>query len=318
MDNSQKTGFAPTALHNDPQAEDTVDPYIVRQSVNSITPFLFTVPHSGRHYPARLLSRSALGAHDLRRSEDAFVDLLLEDIPSLGGQMIISRYARAYVDLNRAADELDPTMFHPPLDEKTSNRTIRVRGGLGVIPAIVAQGIHIYDDPLPAREADYRLNEIYQPYHSMVDTTLQSLKSKFGKAYLIDCHSMPSEATAKRKSRDTWSPIGRARSGPDIVLGDAWGESCSHRLSTIAENMFVQAGFSVRRNIPYAGGFATRVYGQPQKGIHALQIEINRSLYMNETTIEPTPTFQEVRARLTSVLAGIMGTLEAEQPIAAE
>lgn len=265
--------------------EQTPPPYIFRPANGPDTPFLFAVPHSGRHYPADFVKRSRLSMKDLRRSEDAFVDQLFESIPANQASLLIATHARAYLDLNRAKNELDPEMFTPKLDDAPLNISYRVQAGLGVVPQYVAENTPIYSHPLPAREAEKRISTIHQPYHQKLKELLKIRQKEFGIAFLIDCHSMPSEIR----------PKGTKSSTPDIILGDCWGSACMRDLTDVAEKLFLEAGFNVRRNVPYSGGYSTSSYGAPEAGIHALQIEISRALYMDEEALTPLPEFNAVR-----------------------
>jgi N-formylglutamate amidohydrolase len=266
-------------------------PFLVKAATGAVSPFVFAVPHSGRHYPASMRRIARLSDHALRLSEDAYVDELMAGARAAGASLLVATHARAYLDLNRGEAELDPAMFTPALDEGDTNQTHRVRAGLGIIPRLVAEGLSIYDRPLPAREAFHRIETVYRPYHQQLDSLLAVRQRHFGQSVLIDCHSMPSEARQGRK---------RTRaSGPDIVLGDNWGAACARELTALAEELLLRAGFSVRRNVPYSGGFTTQHYGNPGKGLHALQIEINRAIYMDERSLEPLPHFAEVRDRFT-------------------
>jgi len=264
-------------------------PYLARTSVGVGSPFVFAAPHSGRFYPDDFTAIAALGNTALRRSEDAYVDRLFEGVTEFGGTQLIATYARAYLDLNRAANELDATMFTPALNSANLDETHRVKAGLGLIPTIISENVPIYSSKLPAREAAKRTARVHTPYHSKLKALLAEKKARYGKAYLIDCHSMPSEGGRRR------------RRGPDIVLGDSWGSSCARELTSLAEELFLNAGFTVRRNVPYSGGFSTLHYGKPEENIEALQIEISRAIYMDETAIAPLPEFEEVRSRLLSV-----------------
>lgn len=267
-----------------------IPPPFVLKSAAAPNAFVFAAPHSGRHYPDSIIKATSLETHSLRLSEDAYVDRLFAAAPEHGANLLIATHARAYLDLNRAENELDPEMFHPSLEEDTLDITHRVRAGLGIIPKLVAEGMPIYDSTMPAREALFRINNVYRPYHNKLASLLAARQAQFGQAVLIDCHSMPSETPAgRRRGRST---------GPDVVLGDNWGASCDRRLTSLAEELLIRAGFSVRRNVPYSGGFSTQHYGNPNKGQHALQIELSRSLYMNETTLQPLPSFPEVEKKL--------------------
>lgn len=268
--------------------------HITKRPKTAASPFVFAVPHSGRHYPTDFIERARLNETALRRSEDAFVDQLFQGVLEHGGSLLIATYARAYLDLNRAENELDPALFHPPLEQDMLELSHRVKAGLGLIPSIISEGVRIYDKPLPAREAEKRASLVHKPYHNKLQELLGDSLKRYGKAYLIDCHSMPSEG-GRRKRR-----------GPDIVLGDGWGNSCSREFTSLAEELFLNEGFSVRRNVPYSGGYSTVHYGNPASNIEALQIEINRAIYMDEETISPLPEFEQVAERLQKVCADLI------------
>lgn len=249
----------------------------VRQTV----PFLFASPHSGRHYPESLLARSRLDATSLRRSEDAFVDELFAGVVGLGAPLLAAQFPRAWLDVNRSSRELDASMFDAPLEMPVDAPTPRVTAGLGVIPRIVRDGVEIYRGKLRGSEAAARLTRQYQPYHETLSALLEETRTHFGAAVLIDCHSMPSTLSV-----------------PDIVLGDRYGASAVAALTTRAQDAFRREGFSVTCNTPYAGGHTTTLYGKPDQGCHALQIELNRALYLNEEHITKRPAFASVQTRL--------------------
>ena len=274
--------------------------FVLRLPVQASTPFLFAVPHSGRHYPDSFKQKSRLDDHTLRLSEDAFVDELFEGVTDLGATQLVATYARAYVDLNRAKNELEPSMFSGEVGAYEVDLNNRVKAGLGVIPKVIGEGMPIYDGKLPIREAFRRLETVYDPYHEKVADILSARHAAFGSSVFIDCHSMPSGPELGR----------RRKSQPDIVLGDCWGTSCSRELTGLAESLFLQAGFRVRRNVPYAGGYATKQYGQPARRCHALQIEINRGLYMDEERVEKLNCFTDVRSRMLTVASGLVNEYE--------
>ncbi len=251
-------------------------------------PFIFASPHSGRLYPREFIANSGLSALSLRRSEDAFVDQLFNSVATLGAPMIAARFPRAYLDVNRAPTELDPSIFDGPLTLPSEPASTRVHAGLGVIPRIVRDGAEIYRQKLPAREAEERIARLYRPYHAALEKLIDETHKRFGTAILIDCHSMPSAAAV-----------------PDIVLGDRYGMSAAHALMRRAEREFEQRGFSVARNAPYAGGYTTHLHGRPMLGTHALQIEVNRALYLDEERIAPLPQFGDVRTRIAEALRGL-------------
>ncbi len=244
------------------------------------SPIVFASPHSGREYTDAFLDQSPLTPLELRSSEDAFVDELFDQAPSFGATLLAARFPRAFVDVNREAWELDPNMFRGELPNWAKTRTPRVAAGLGMVPKIVADGAEIYRNPLPAKEAHDRVRQFHEPYHRTLSSVLEDLHDWFGKAVLIDCHSMPSRAGGD----DSDTPI-------DVVLGDRYGRSCDPVLISRAERSLREQGLSVARNTPYAGGYSTERYGRPHEGRHALQIEFNRRLYLDEQRIERSSGF---------------------------
>lgn len=261
-------------------------------------PFLFSSPHSGRIYPRAFINASRLDANALRKSEDSFVDELFEGVIRLGVPLLRALFPRAYLDVNREPYELDPRMFDARLPAFANTRSVRVTGGLGTIARIVADTHEIYDQPLPIVEALRRIEQLYKPYHRMLCRQLVALRRTFGVAVVIDCHSMPSMAAGdEQKPR------------PDFVLGDRHGTSCTSRITDEVQSVLEDLGYSVRRNKPYSGGYITERYGSPARGMHALQIEVNRALYMDEVTLDKTPRFARTKADLT-VLADALVALD--------
>ncbi len=255
------------------------------------TPLVFSSPHSGNVYPAAFVSASRLDPLMLRRSEDAFVDELFAAAPGLGAPLLKARFPRALVDPNREPYELDPGMFAEDLPEYVNRSSPRVGAGLGTIARIVASGAEIYNGKLAFAEAEARIEKLYRPYHAALDALIEDAQRRCGQAWLIDCHSMP--AIGGPMDRDP----GKRR--VDFVLGDAHGTSCAPWLIDWTDSFLHGLGYSVTRNDPFAGGFITRHYGRPAKGRHALQIEINRRLYMDEERIERGPAFAELSRHLT-------------------
>ncbi|RAI04380.1 N-formylglutamate amidohydrolase [Acuticoccus sediminis] len=253
-------------------------------------PFVFSAPHSGTVYPKSLLSRARLDRLTLRRSEDTFVDELFDGVPSLGAPLLRARFPRVFLDLNRDASEIDPSMFDAPPPLPTQPDSPRVASGLGVIARIVGEGQDIYASRLPAAEAEDRLVRFYHPYHQALAEQLTARVQIFGAAVLVDCHSMPSGAI-----RHDMGDSSRV----DVVLGDRYGTSCSGMLSEEFARLLRDQGLTVGRNRPYAGGYITERYGHPP-AIHAIQIEINRALYMNESTFERNAGFDGLRLALMS------------------
>ncbi|PZX16596.1 N-formylglutamate amidohydrolase [Palleronia aestuarii] len=254
---------------------------------------IFASPHSGRLYPNELLSRSVLSPLALRSSEDAFVDDLFGAAPAEGAPILTARLPRAWLDLNRASDELDPALFDG-LGRGPHNP--RVASGLGVVPRVVSGGRAIYRGKLDLVTAQRRIRQVWQPYHATLHRLIEESHDAFGQAVLIDCHSMPHEAL------DGVSVGGRR---PNVVLGDRYGAAADPDLVDAVERAFEAEGMIVSRNAPFAGAFITQHYGRPARGRHVVQVEIDRSLYMNEATIEPHSGYAQVKATLTRVLAEI-------------
>ena len=270
-------------------------PFRLDRPVRQTVPFLFASPHSGRSYPASLLENTRLDATTLRRSEDAFVDELFAGVVQLGAPLLAAQFPRAFLDVNRSSAELDAAMFDAPLGVPVDTPSPRVTAGLGVIPRIVRDGAEIYRGKLDTSEAETRISQLYQPYHQALAALMQETRARFGVAVRIDCHSMPS-----------------ALSVPDIVLGDRYGASAAPALTTRAESALVREGFSVARNTPYAGGHTTVLHGRVGLGCHALQIEVNRALYLDEEKIVKKAAFETVRQRLTRALRNVVAISPAQ------
>jgi N-formylglutamate amidohydrolase len=260
-------------------------PFKIHRPAEQRVPFVFASPHSGRLYPSSFVAASALDPLSLRRSEDAYADALFAGAVGIGAPLIAARFPRAYLDANRAPSELDPSMFDGPLSVRADAPNPRVQAGLGVIPRIVRDGAEIYRVRLDPREAEQRVALLHKPYHAALARLVEDTRRQFGIAIVIDCHSMPSAASI-----------------PDIVLGDRYGSSAAPMLSERCETALARAGFGVARNTPYAGGYTTHLYGRRDDFIHSLQIEINRTLYLDEERIAPRSDFDTVRARVTEAL----------------
>jgi N-formylglutamate deformylase len=256
-------------------------PFTVFRPALQTVPFVFASPHSGRIYPPSFRAQSRLDALTLRKSEDAFIDELFSFVPQMGAPLIAARFPRVFVDVNRAESELDPAMFDALPDMRIGPRSARVTAGLGVIPRVVRDGVEIYGARLASRDAGFRLENFYRPYHGALSALVAETRQQFGAAIIIDCHSMP-------------PPVRRS----DVVLGDCHGESASPGLAALAHKTLGDLGFSVVRNLPYAGGFTTRLYGRPNEHLQALQIEISRALYLDEERMEKSPGFAALQTRL--------------------
>ncbi|HEX8418203.1 MAG TPA: N-formylglutamate amidohydrolase [Methylobacterium sp.] len=269
-------------------------PYAVDEPDAHTLPFVFNTPHSGSVYPRAFLAAARLDALALRRSEDAYVDRLFGPVVDLGAPLMRANFPRAYLDVNREPYELDPRMFDGRLPPFANTRSMRVAGGLGTVPRVVADGQEIYRGRMPVDEAVARIEGLYKPYHRTLRGLIQRTARQFGHAVLIDCHSMPSSSLGRDEDAKA-----------DFVLGDRFGTSCAPLLIGSFETHLRARGFKVTRNKPYAGGFITEHYGEPNVGRHALQIEINRALYMNETTLAITQGFSELVWKLREVVAAV-------------
>ncbi|MDP1874369.1 N-formylglutamate amidohydrolase [Phenylobacterium sp.] len=258
------------------------------------TPVIFASPHSGRLYPDDMMSATTLDAQAIRRSEDAFVDQLVEDAPQAGAALIIANYARAYIDVNRDAFELDPGMFVDELPDFARSRTARVAAGLGAIAKVVSEGQEIYARKLTFAEAQGRIDGAHRPYHAALSQLIAEAQAAHGIAILVDWHSMPSAAARAAGA-----------GGCDMVLGDRFGAACANSLTRLAEVELEARGYRVVRNTPYAGGYTTEHYGRPARRVHALQIELNRALYLDEETLSPTADFARLKADIATLTAAL-------------
>ncbi len=281
--------FADAAPHDPksrpPEAERTGFSFSIDEPVAVVSPAVFASPHSGRLYPKGFLEATQASPLDLRRIEDAYVDRLLADVHLSGSPVICGLVARAFIDLNRAESEMDPHMFEDPAPSWFSQRSPRVDAGLGCIPRVAFNGAAIYGARLRREEAERRVEQVYRPYHRALEALLKRAQAMFGQAWLIDCHSMPTEAEGSSRS-------------PDIVIGDRFGASCGHGLADLVEGLFRARGYTTARNTPYAGGYATLAHGTPGFGRHALQIEIRRRLYLDEASVEPHDGFLTLRRHM--------------------
>ncbi len=271
------------------------------------TPVIVASPHSGRHYPWSFTRKTVLDERVIRSSEDAFMDMLVGDAPLLGAPLLAAEFPRAYVDLNRSCDELDPAVVS---GVARPSQNPRISSGLGVIPRVVSNGRSIYRGKLSLSEAEARISEVWRPYHACLDGLMQEAQVRFGEAVLLDMHSMPHEAL------DTVARPGGRR--PEVVLGDRFGASAKSDVVERLEAAFSDAGLVVSRNAPFAGAFVAQHYGRPSRGRHAVQIEIDRSLYMNERLVRPNGNFQNVKALMTEVLRQVIGPGAGQMPLAAE
>lgn len=270
-------------------------------------PLIFSSPHSGRDYPPQFLARTELDARMIRSSEDAFVEELFAAAPREGAPLLAARVPRAFLDLNRAADEFDPALIE---DVQRAPHNPRISSGLGVIPRVVAQGRPIYRGKIPRREAEDRIAHYWQPYHQTLRGLVEETVQGFGQAVLIDCHSMPHEAIE-----------GQARPGvphPEVVLGDRYGAAAGREVVERLEVAFRAAGLRVARNSPFAGAYIAQAYGRPSRRQHVVQVEIDRALYMDEARVEKRADFEAFRQVMARVVTELAAGFRSGQALAAE
>ncbi|MFZ0069725.1 MAG: N-formylglutamate amidohydrolase [Xanthobacteraceae bacterium] len=272
-------------------AHDELDPpFEILEPQDWRSPIVFNSPHSGSVYPRAFLAYAQLDLATLRRSEDSFVDELFAGVVGCGFPLMRAHFPRCYVDVNREPYELDPRMFDGRLPSFANTRSMRVAGGLGTVARVVGDAHEIYDQRIPVDDALQRIEGLYKPYHRALRRLITALHRDFGAAVLIDCHSMPSVAGSKDD---------RPRS--DFVLGDRYGTSCVPVIAETIDATLAGFGYTVSRNKPYAGGFITEHYGNPSVGVHAIQLEVNRALYMDERRYERSESFAKLAAHLVSL-----------------
>ena len=272
-------------------------PFEIAEPATWRAPIIFNSPHSGSVYPPDFLKASRIDIAGLRRSEDSFMDELIGGLSQLGFPTVAVNFPRSYVDVNREPYELDPRMFAGRLPSFANTRSMRVAGGLGTIPRVVGDGQEIYRERLSVDDALARIEALYKPYHRALRRLINKAHQTFGTVVLVDCHSMPSIGVSRDEPRR-----------PDVVIGDRYGTSCAGLLPDMVEQTMRRLGYSVGRNKPYAGGFITEHYGNPASGLHTVQLEVNRAVYMDERRRERGQRFAQVAndfAALAETLAAI-------------
>lgn len=267
-------------------------PFTLSRPARAQAPLVLVSAHSGRRYSPEFLAAARLDPLALRKSEDAFVDELFSTAPTLGLPLLAAEFPRAWCDANREPWELDPGMFDAPLPSWVNTASPRVGAGLGTIARVVASGEPIYRRRLSFAEAERRVKDSWEPFHAALSALIAETRKRFGACLVLDCHSMPTQ------------PGGQ----PDVVLGDAHGTAANPRAVRAVEASLQKLGFTVRRNDPYAGGYITRAYGRPREGVHAVQLELSRGLYMDEARIERSAGFAPLRARLARFLGEMTAT----------
>lgn len=269
--------------------------YVLTRPERRTSSLIFASPHSGREYSKEFLGQVVLDRRMVRSSEDAFVDRLFDSAPGLGAPFLSARAPRAYVDLNRSADELDPGVIE---GIARAPHNPRISSGLGVIPRVVAGGRALYRGKLPLAEAEARIRRFWHPYHQALAELIEEVRAEFGQAVLIDCHSMPHEAI------EAHTRPGQAR--PEVVLGDRYGATAGREVMDRVEAAFAGAGLRVGRNAPFAGAYVAQAYGRPSRRVHVVQVEIDRALYMDEVRVEPLAGFEGFRELIAGVVAELV------------
>lgn len=269
--------------------------YVLTRPARRTSSLIFASPHSGREYSQEFLTQVVLDRRMMRSSEDAFVDRLFDSAPDLGAPLLSARAPRAYIDLNRSADELDPGVIE---GIARAPHNPRISSGLGVIPRVVAGGRAIYRGKLPLTEVEGRLRRFWHPYHQALAALIEETRAEFGDAVLIDCHSMPHEAI------EAHTRLGQPR--PEVVLGDRYGATAGREVMDRIEAAFAGAGLRVGRNAPFAGAYVAQAYGRPSRGVHVVQVEIDRALYMDEVRVEPLAGFEAFRRLIAGVVAELV------------
>ncbi len=256
-------------------------------------PLVLASPHSGREYPADFLARTRLTLVQLRRAEDAYVDGLLDGAAATGVPRLAARFGRSWLDLNRAPTELDPAMYVEPFDSDAAQSSERVQAGLGVVPRVAGHGLDIYPTRLRLDEARGRIAAVHAPWHATLAELTARARARHGFAVLLDCHSMP-------------SPGPGSGGAAQIVLGDLHGRTAAPALVDTIAAHFTAAGLRVARNSPYAGGYTTAWHGRPEHGIHAVQIEIDRALYMDPSRLTRHMGFPAIAVLMTALVARLV------------
>ena len=259
------------------------------------SPLVFDSPHSGRRYPADFMFTCPEDV--LRQAEDSFVDDLYGRAPEFGAILIAAQFPRSYIDVNRAIDDIDPQLVAGtwPVPTRPSEKS---RVGMGLVRRICRPGMPVYDRKLSVREVQDRIRDYYLPYHAELSAAIESVTARFGGAWHVNCHSMPSASSGGGTAG--WD---RA----DFVLGDRDGSTCAGDFTLFVAGVLEKMGYSVRLNDPYKGVEIVRRYGKPRSGVHSLQIEVNRRLYLDEETVKPNAGYARLKRNLTALIAELQG-----------
>jgi N-formylglutamate deformylase len=267
-----------------------IQTYSVREpEAQSAIPLVFDSPHSGIQFPPDFSCCASI--EQLKTGWDAFVDKLWEGAVLHGAVLQSAHYSRMFIDLNRASDDIDPVLLASPSSECKPTRYSE--RGMGLIRRFAIPGVALYAQPLEMDEIKMRVRDYYLPYHNALSDRLNNLHERFGEVWHVDCHSM--------KSKGNKMNIDSGESRPDVILGDNDGLSCDPEFVQTVEDAFTRLGYKVVRNMPYKGGYLVTHYAKPDVARYSMQIEINRTLYMDEQLYKPNAQFALLRKDLDSV-----------------
>lgn len=258
------------------------------------SPVVISVPHAGRDYPSAVLDRSRAPLSVVQRLEDRFADLLVQPLIARGHSVIVARVPRAVIDLNRQEREIDPLVVRSLPHNYPVIASAKVQGGLGLFPRRL-QGVgELWRRPIEWGEAAWRIEHLHRPYHAALSAMMQRARAAFGHAILLDVHSMP-----------TLPESPGASAQPRVVLGDRFGQSASGRLMALADGLFSGAGYATAQNHPYPGNYLIERHGRPIEGFHALQLEIDRGLYLDAKLEQPGNGLAAVQQILASLVKAL-------------
>jgi N-formylglutamate amidohydrolase len=270
-------------------------------------PVVIAVPHAGRHYPTSLIADAAVPLSRLRQLEDRRADLLIAPAIAQGVTAFVAEHARAWIDLNRDPREIDTGMIEGTPPEGLIHSS-RARNGLGLVPRHIGGGPPLWRRKFSSEELVRRIAEVHKPYHDAIAAALAAARARFGIAILLDCHSMPPIRQAQRQG-----------AAPAVVIGDRFGRSADGAFGDMVETIARQAGFPSARNTPYAGGYSLDLHGAPPRRMHALQIEIDRSRYLDRHLDGAGDGLAEVQGLVTDIFRTLCDDAQASRrPIAAE
>jgi N-formylglutamate deformylase len=261
-------------------------------------PMVFDSPHSGANYPEDF--KYSCKFEDLQRAEDKFVDELFASVPEYGGSLLLANFPRSYIDVNRRIDDIDPVILAESWPFGSINPSSRSDAGIGLIRRLVRPGIPVYDQPLSVEDVAHRIEKYYRPYHDALEKLLNDAHYNFGQVWHINCHSMPS---ASARPKQPIGLMGRLPRETDFVLGDRDGTSCDLDFTHALRDFLKGLGYTVTINDPFKGVELVGRYSAPSRGLHSLQIEINKALYMNEETNRKNADFENLRLDIESLVA---------------